>query len=128
MSVSICSHDYQHAMNGFAFPGHMTAPKSLYFRRTSTANYAPIKYKFGSSTYQQHFQERKPFSSAFVIPYSRHRRNNPQPELVNSYNYPDGIRWVWHPSASAGENVTQATEFQRKAQEKPVRYHRWYSR
>lgn len=97
-------------------------------QRTSTANYAPIKYKFGSSTYQQHFQERKPFSSAFVIPYSRHRRNNPQPELVNSYNYPDGIRWVWHPSASAGENVTQATEFQRKAQEKPVRYHRWYSR
>ena len=61
------------------------------FFRVSTANYAPIKYKFGSSTYQQHFQQRQPFSTAFVIPYSRHRRNNPQPTMVNSYNYPDGV-------------------------------------
>ncbi|XP_068718722.1 uncharacterized protein [Montipora capricornis] len=97
-------------------------------QRTSTANYAPIKYKFGSSTYQQHFQQRQPFTSTFVIPYSRHRRNNPQPEMVNSYNYPDGIRWIWHPSASVGENVAKATETQSKKDEKPVRYHRWYSR
>lgn len=66
--------------------------KLPFFCRVSTANYAPIKYKFGSSTYQQHFQERKPFATAFVIPYSRHRSNNPQPNMVNSYNYPDGVR------------------------------------
>lgn len=95
--------------------------------RASTANYAPIKYKFGSSTYQQHFQQRKPFTTGFVFPYSRHRRNNPQPAMVNSYNHPDGIKWIWHPSASAGENVTQA-EPQSKSQEQPSRYHRWYSR
>lgn len=65
--------------------------KYIFFSRASTANYAPIKYRFGSTTYEQHFQERKPFRTAFVIPYSRHRSNNPQPNMVNSYNYPDGV-------------------------------------
>ena len=59
------------------------------FFRVSSANYAPINYRFGSTTYQRHFQQRKPFPTAFVIPYSRH--NNPQPNMVNSYNYPDGV-------------------------------------
>ncbi|CAH3148969.1 unnamed protein product [Porites lobata] len=95
--------------------------------RVSTANYAPIKYKFGSSTYQQHFQQRQPFSTAFVIPYSRHRRNNPQPTMVNSYNYPDGIRWIWKPSTPTSENVSKA-QSQPKTQDQPIRYHRWYSR
>ena len=63
----------------------------FFFFRVSTANYAPIKYRFGSTTYQQHFQQRNPFTTAFVIPYSRHRNNNPQPNMVNSYNYPDGV-------------------------------------
>jgi len=98
--------------------------------RASTANYAPIKYKFGSSTYQQHFQQRKPFATPFVIPYSRHRKNNPHPTMVNSYKYPDGTRWVWNPSISAGENVTKVdtATSQPKTQEQPSRYHRWYSR
>lgn len=59
------------------------------FFRVSSANYAPINYRFGSTTYQRHFQQRKPFPTAFVIPYSRH--NNPQPNMVNSYNCPDGV-------------------------------------
>ena len=59
------------------------------FFRVSSANYAPINYRFGSTTYQRHFQQRKPFPTAFVIPYSRH--NNPQPNMVNSYNCPDEV-------------------------------------
>lgn len=92
--------------------------------RVSTANYAPIKYRFGSTTYQQHFQQRKPFTTAFVIPYSRHRNNNPQPNMVNSYNYPDGVKWIWNPSTT-----TVGSDPKAESQEKITpRYHRWYSR
>lgn len=118
------SHMYNTKYNADFEGRYMPPPLPI---RVSTANYAPIKYKFGSSTYQQHFQERKPFTTAFVIPYSRHRSNNPQPNMVNSYNFPDGVRWIWNPSMSSGKNIS--AESQRKTQEQSSpRYHRWYSR
>lgn len=90
--------------------------------RVSSANYAPINYRFGSTTYQRHFQQRKPFPTAFVIPYSRH--NNPQPNMVNSYNCPDGVKWIWNPSTGTIGNANGG-ETQGKNR---LRNHRWYSR
>ncbi|KAL9972107.1 hypothetical protein ACROYT_G018355 [Oculina patagonica] len=119
------SHMYSTKYNADFEGRYMPPPLPI---RVSTANYAPIKYKFGSSTYQQHFQERKPFPTAFVIPYSRHRCNNPQPNMVNSYNYPDGTRWIWNPSTSSGGNVTKAESQHRSQTQSKPRYHRWYSR
>ncbi|KAK3696489.1 hypothetical protein QZH41_011801, partial [Actinostola sp. cb2023] len=58
--------------------------------RPDSQNYAPVDYSFSKTMYNQHFQKPKPMTLAFVVPYSRHRKNNPQPaNMANNYKYPN---------------------------------------
>ena len=37
-----------------------------------------------------------PFAVSFVAPFSRHRKHNPHPKMVNTYNYPDRVSNVYN--------------------------------
>ncbi|EDO44515.1 predicted protein [Nematostella vectensis] len=113
------SHMYDTKYNN-DFQGRYRPPPSP--TRPESTNYAPIDYRFNDTTYKQHFQSQKPLTLPFVVPYSRHRKNNPHPQMRNTYNYPDTSRWIW--SAPNQPQQQQGAPSGRN----PYRYHRWCSR
>ncbi|XP_031553583.1 uncharacterized protein LOC116290641 [Actinia tenebrosa] len=113
------------------FQGTYAAPPSPL--RPESTNYATIDYNFTTTMYNQHFQKPKPMPLAFVVPYSRHRHNNPQPRMANNYNYPDSSRWIWSsPSALQGSRETHSSQgpqgWNSNTRIPYPRHHRWCSR
>lgn len=112
------------------FQGRYRPPASP--ERAETANFAAIKYRFGTTTYQQHYQNMEPITGAFVVPYSRHRKNKPQPNMKNAYYYPDQPRWIWSSPSKLPEGNNPAPP--RTGQtgypgpQPRLRFHRWSSR